>query len=171
MTLPNNNATSPHEASPTRQIICWLTGLLIAYMLIISSMAHLGNPYQFLAAIRAYRLIPLLPQTIAETAAVFLPFLHVTLAVCLITRYAQRSAFCVGFLLFLFYTIAQTTTYVRGIKVGCGCFGPSEELIGAKSIGLAATSCLVCLFGCWISRFQGRKSIPSNPPAPVGASS
>jgi hypothetical protein len=135
-----------------RPLVVWLTGLLVAYLLLASSIAHLGNPYQFLAAIRAYQLIPTLPQTGAELVAIFLPFLHVTLAICLIGRVAQRSAFAVGFLMFLVYTIAQSSVYARGIKVGCGCFGPSEELIGVKSIGLAAASCAVCLFGWWMSR-------------------
>jgi hypothetical protein len=139
---------------------------VVAYALLASAIAHLGNPYQFLAAIRAYQLIP---QTGSELAAVFSPFLHVTLALCLISGYAQRPAFCIGFFLFLIYAVAQSTALARGLKVGCGCFGPSEELIGVRSIGLAIVLCLVCLLGCWVSRSECRKSIPSGPSATVGA--
>lgn len=150
-------------------IVGWLIGLFVAYVLLASAIAHLGNPYQFLAAIRAYQLIPVLPQAGAELGATLLPFLHVTLAVCLITRCAPRSAFCVGVFLFLFYAVAQTTALARGLKVGCGCFGPSEDLIGVRSIGLAIASSLACAFGYWALRSQCRTTLPSSPPATASA--
>jgi hypothetical protein len=138
----------------------WLSGLVIAYLLLISAIAHIGNPYQFLAAIRSYQLSPLVPELGMELAAIVLPFLHLALALCLITGHAQREALRISGLLFLFYAIIQTTAWARGLQVNCGCFGPSEELIGIKSIGLALGASLICLFGWWVSQPRSHTFVP-----------
>lgn len=137
-------------------IVTWTTALFAAYFCLVSALGHLGNPYQFVAAIRAYQLIPIAHQVGAEIVAIFLPFVHLTLAVCLITKYAQRSAFGVGFFLFFFYTLAQASVLARGLKAGCGCFGPSEDLIGVKSIALSLT----CSLGCYIGLYSLRSQRP-----------
>lgn len=149
-------AAGKHSGRECRLTISWLVGLVVAYVLLMSAIPHIRNPYAFLATVRSYGL---LPRRGAETVALVLPFLHLTVALCLIGRQAQAAAFRVGAALFATYAGAQATTLARGMKLDCGCFagfGAQEapRLIGAGSISLAAGLSLVCLLGCWTASAQ-----------------
>ena len=131
----------------------WVAGLVVSYLLLLSAISHLNNPYRFLESIYEYRL---LPRYGAEFVAVVLPFLHIAISLCLIAGHEPASTFAVGCCLFLLYAGAQVFTLVQGIEVDCGCFGgivaaESKSLVGSKSIGLAAFSAFLCLFGWWAS--------------------
>jgi hypothetical protein len=128
-------------------------GLLVAYGLLASALAHLNNPYAFLASIYEYQLVP---RWAAEILAATLPFLHIAIAFCLIGRYQQPKSFAVGGLLFTIYLCAQSTALIQGRDIGCGCFGfmsnrDEQELIGWKSTSIAGISAFACLVGWWTS--------------------
>jgi hypothetical protein len=161
-------AKQTERSISVQSVVCGFTSLAVAFVLLVAAITHLGNPYQFLASIRQYQL---LPERAAEAAAVVLPFLHVTLALSLIARYAQVAAFRIGTYLFAIYTVAQISALVRGLKVGCGCFGPSEDLIGPKSIALATGMCLACGLGWWLSRSIRPEPGRFDQPDPLGAGS
>lgn len=150
--------TTQSPDSPTRQgdrrhswgLAAWLAALVIAYLLALSGVSHLNNPYQFLAAIYDYRL---LPGGFAKAAAFTLPFVHLALACALVVRQVPQ-VFLLSGGLFTLYTLAQLLAWSRGLEIDCGCFRglqPSTEtpLIGAKSIGLAAVSAGVSAVGFW----------------------
>jgi methylamine utilization protein MauE len=132
-------------------LTAWLAGLLVACALLTSAYAHLQNPYRFLEAIYGYRL---LPRAVAELLAAVLPFLHITLALCLIAGYWLTAAFRIGTVLFLVYMLAQTSVLARQMRADCGCFGSSatSRPIGLGSVMLAAGILLCCLLGLWYSR-------------------
>ena len=124
--------------------------MAIAYLLTLSGVSHLNNPYQFLAAIYDYRL---LPGGLAKAAAFLLPFVHLALACALVVRQVPQ-VFMLSAGLFTLYAIAQILALSRGLKIDCGCFGgihasAEAPLIGAKSIGLAVVSAGVSLVGFW----------------------
>jgi len=155
-----------HPVAGWLSTVRWAVGLLIAFLLLASAITHLGNPYQFLSSIYSYDLVP---RLVAELLAATLPFLHIALAICLISGLAQRSVFGIGSLLFLLYTVVQTTTLFRGLEVDCGCFTNSEvSPIDVKSIGLAAVCALVSLIGWSSSARPGRVSATPPSSAAVG---
>lgn len=129
----------------------WVAGIFVACLLLSSAIAHLSNPYRFLDAIHGYRLVP---RLLAELLTALLPFMHLTIAMLLIAGFARRAAFRVGFMLFLLYAVAQTATLLRGLEVGCGCFGPAKSMapIGPRTIALAVVGLTMCLLGGWIER-------------------
>ena len=73
----------------------WIIGIFVAYLLLSSAIAHLKNPYRFLASIYEYRIFP---RWCAEALAVILPFMHIAIAISLIASYEQMSTFAIGFL-------------------------------------------------------------------------
>jgi len=138
------------DARHTCGFAAWLAGLAIAYLLALSGLSHLNNPYQFLDAIYAYRL---LPAGLAKATAVVFPFAHLALACSLVVRQVPQL-FLLSGAIFTLYTLVQVLAWSRGLEIDCGCFGgihPTTDapLIGAKSIGLAAGSAGVSLVGFW----------------------
>jgi hypothetical protein len=129
-------------------LLSWATRLPIAYLLLSSAVAHLGNPYQFLITIGGYDLVP---EAVGQILAGLLPFLHIAMALCLLFGYALRTVFAVGSCLFLTYGIAQFSAYLRGLEIACGCFGhsPTEIPIGMRSIALASAAAALCVCGWW----------------------
>ena len=145
----------------------WLFALGVAYLLLMSAISHINNPYVFLDTVLSYQLLPL---TAAEAVAAFLPFLHITLSICLITEDARRSAFGVCVFLFAVYATAQSLTLLQGLKVDCGCFsgfGVAEEddTIGAYSIGMSLGCALLSVLGVWATRATKSAGISNNPSA------
>ena len=150
---PTRGACSRHSWG----LAAWLSGLAIAYLLTLSGVSHLNNPYQFLAAIYDYRL---LPGGFAKAAAFALPFVHLALACTLVVRQVPQ-VFLLSGGLFTLYTLAQILAWSRGLEIDCGCFGgihPTTDapLIGAKSIGLAVVSAGVSLVGFWAAVREGQ---------------
>lgn len=132
------------------EFVPWLIGLVVACPLLVSALAHLQNPYRFLDAIYNYQLVP---RTVAELLAEFLPFLHLTIALCLIAGIARAAAFGVGSVLFLTYTCAQLAVLMRRMTVDCGCWGPTATArpVGASSVSLALGAFVVCFLGWWLT--------------------
>lgn len=127
--------------------IGWLVGLAIGYLLLRSAIAHLNNPYRFLATILSYQLVS---RVAAEVLAAVLPFVDLVIAICLISTTYRRSGFLAGSVLFLIYSAAQSSVYFRGMKVDCGCFGLSSSgSVNVDSIGLASCACIACFLGWW----------------------
>lgn len=162
---PNNWISSHTRRCTLRTNAAWILGLVIATLLLSSSIKHLQNPYQFLDSIYAYRILPRLGT---EIAAAILPFVHIAISICLIARWHQSSAFGLGCFLFLLYAGAQISTIVRGIEIDCGCFSgfqsaDTEEPIGLKSVSLPVVSALLCFLGWCASDASSAKSSISLP--------
>jgi hypothetical protein len=139
----------------------WICGLIVAYLLLVSAIPHLNNPYHFLASIYEYRLVPRLG---AEALAMFLPFLHILIAFCLITRFQIRTAFTTGLILFLSYITAQILALLHGEPIACGCFesfgaNAKEHLVGTRSILLAAIAGLICLAALYSSSRHSKQAM------------
>ena len=149
-THPPDSQTRQGDRRHSWGLAAWLAALAIAYLLALSGVSHLNNPYQFLAAIYEYRL---LPGGLAKAAAFVLPFVHLALACTLVVRQVPQ-VFLLSGSLFTLYTLAQILAWSRGLNIDCGCFGgiqPTTETpsIGAKSIGLAVVSAGVSVVGFW----------------------
>src|SRR5690242_9041264 len=95
---------SERSASPRAQswssAIAWVIGLAVSYLLLLSAIAHLNNPYVFLASVYEYRLVPRIGT---EVLAMLLPFLHITIALCLIAGHRPSTMFTAASALFATY--------------------------------------------------------------------
>ncbi|QJT07823.1 MauE/DoxX family redox-associated membrane protein [Oceanidesulfovibrio marinus] len=88
------------------------------------------HPDQFAQIIRAYRLVP---DVLVNPAAVWLPWLELTLGILLLLNRWASGALLLANLLFLVFLAALAVNAVRGIDVNCGCFVTTPEA-GAESM-------------------------------------
>jgi len=135
----------------------------LAYVLLRSAFAHLGNPYYFLSTLYSYEL------TGAEAGlgvALVAPFLQMVLAACLLTRWWLREAYLLALLLFVLFVSAQASTLTRGLSISCGCFGAAEGLaVGPRTLVVAGGAALASLFGWLYSLRRGPAGAPDRSPA------
>ena len=137
-------------------LIRWPVAFIVALALLASAIGHINNPYQYLSDIHGYQL---LPKTVAIGAAMTLPFLHLTIAICLMLDFQQKPAFAVCGVLFILYGLAQCSALARGLETGCGCFSfgnTTETPIDIHSIGLTCLLALICVAGFFSVRDTGR---------------
>lgn len=123
----------------TDQLIYWITSFILAAVL-LSGYDKMLYPSDF--AVTVYR-FHLLPGVLVNFAALYLPWLEIVCAVCLlfIPRYRSAALWIVLILLAVF-TAAIGINLWRGAAFGCGCFGrgaadqPLSWLSAARNTGL-----------------------------------
>ncbi len=108
-----------------------LASWILGVALLLSGIPHLGNPYYFLSSVYAYDLIG---PGLGQLVAMVLPILQLLLAACLITRFFRPGAHLIVLPMLLGFAILQTSAKLRGLDIGCGCFGPDEDTIGWFSL-------------------------------------
>lgn len=109
-----------------------IVALGLALILLRSAFAHLGNPYYFLSTVYSYQ------QTgieLGKGVAAILPFLQMTVAVCLLLRWWLGPAYLMAALMFTIFFGAQVLALRKGLDLSCGCFGAADSLhVGAKTL-------------------------------------
>ena len=110
----------------------FLIRLLLGIVLLVSSFGKILDPQSFAENLVAYQLIPS-PQWV-KYIAVTLPWVEWICAVFLLLGVFTRSAaiLCSG--LFLSFITAMSVALFRGLKINCGCFAPTGEMIGPLSL-------------------------------------
>jgi uncharacterized membrane protein YphA (DoxX/SURF4 family) len=140
-------------ASPTRGAMTgrrrlagevdWILRLLIGGIFIWSGAAHLANPYYFLSTVYQYQL------TSAEVGALiasYLPFLELTLAICLLGGLCRRPVWVLTALLLVLFVVAQSSALARGLKISCGCFGPEiNRPVDKTSVGFTSVLAVLAI--------------------------
>jgi hypothetical protein len=131
-----------------RNVLRWICSLFIALLLLTSGYTHISNPYQFLQAIYAYRIVS---DWLGIVLAGFLPCLHISLAIALLMRVElRRPALGMSAALLASYAIVQSIALSRGLNISCGCFSSYQTgLISFRSIGIAAGASAVSVVGFW----------------------
>jgi hypothetical protein len=100
--------------------VTWIFG--IAFLL--SGIPHWGNPYFFLGSVYAYKLVN---PGIGQIAAIGMPLIQLTFAVCFLTRTFLDAAHLGTLFLFLCFAAVQSIAWFRGLDISCGCFGPGHD--------------------------------------------
>lgn len=101
-------------------VVTWIFGLTF----LIAGFPHWSNPYYFLGSVYAYKLVE---PGVGQMIAMGMPIIQLVLALCFLTRtFLDASHLVTLFLLSCFATV-QTTAYIRGLDISCGCFGPGHE--------------------------------------------
>lgn len=131
---------------------CKLLAILyVSYLLLTSAIAHLQNPYHFLAAVLDYQI---LSNRLAVFASGILPFLHICIATSLLLMPRVEKTFLTAGVLFTAYTLGQFAALFEGRNISCGCFGFEETAseIGWSSLLLSSSIVASCIVGALASR-------------------
>jgi len=111
-------------------IATWVIGLAF----LIAGFPHWSNAYYFLGSVYAYKLVE---PGVGQMIAMGMPIVQLVLALCFLTRtFLDATHLATLFLLASFATV-QTSAWLRGLDISCGCFGPGHDSpIGWFSLSL-----------------------------------
>ena len=97
--------------------------ILLSCVFVYAAWSKLQDPALFADMIRSYRLVP---DMMANWAAIILPPLELVAGLAIIfTKWSRESALLITGMLLVFL-VGLTQAWLRGLKIDCGCFGPSE---------------------------------------------
>jgi hypothetical protein len=113
--------------------------LSVGIIFLLSGYAHIENPYYYLYSIYAYEIVG---ANLGKVIAEILPFLQVSISVCLLAGVFSRGALISAAGLLLTYTFVQYSGISRGLTISCGCFGT----YGSGLLGTASLATVVVLF-------------------------
>ncbi len=111
-----------------RDVVGLLARLFLGIVLIVAGAAKVGRPLTAQRAVQAYEIMP---QGLAGTIGLVLPFLEIALGVLLVLGLFTRIAAAVGTLLMVAFIIGIAQAWSRGLTIDCGCFGGGGQ-IGAN---------------------------------------
>jgi putative oxidoreductase len=105
--------------------------LILGVIFVVAAYMKLRAPWiEFAGSLNAFEL---LPEWALEPVAKTLPWAELALGVALISGIGQRwFALIASLLLTLFFTV-MVRSYIVGLKIDCGCFGPGDAL-GPKTL-------------------------------------
>jgi uncharacterized membrane protein YphA (DoxX/SURF4 family) len=141
------------QASAGRERVLDLVGLLarlfLGIVLIYAGGSKVGHPLTAQRAVQAYEV---LPDGLANTVGLALPFLEIVLGVLLVLGLFTRPAAIVATVLMVVFVLGISQAWARGLTIDCGCFG------GGGKIGAADTrypqeiarDALFALTGAWL---------------------
>jgi uncharacterized membrane protein YphA (DoxX/SURF4 family) len=118
-----------------------LLRLFIGGMFVYAAWDKVLNPYGFAVSIRAYKIIPF---ALSNFVALGISWSELVAGIMLILGVMPRKAAGAIFVLLSVFTLAITTTVVRGMVIDCGCFG-SEG--GSSTSWILIVRNLALLFG------------------------
>ena len=111
-------------------IATWTIGLSF----LIAGFPHWSNSYYFLGSIYAYKLVE---PGIGQIMAMGMPIIQLVLALCFLTRVFLDAAHLATLFLLVSFAAVQTSAYIRGLDISCGCWGPGHDsTIGWFSLSL-----------------------------------
>jgi hypothetical protein len=109
-------------------IVGWAARLVVAAVFIAAAAPKILDPAAFAAAIRNYQTFPYWTW---NGLAALVPMLELVGAVALLTPKRRPAALLLGGLTLAFIALIASVI-VRGIDIGCGCFG---EASAAEAVG------------------------------------
>jgi len=125
---------------------------------LIAGFPHWANSYYFLGSVYAYQLVE---PGVGQVVAMSFPIIQLVIALCLLTRtfldasHLATMGFLIGF------ATVQTSAYMRGLYISCGCFGPGVD----STIGWFSLSLVYGLLT--LSVIRNAIFLFSRPPVPV----
>ncbi len=160
---PGMRQDIPLISSAKRWLVC-SARLLLGGIFLYASLAKIGKPYHFAAAIAAYQL---LPPTLVGVATVFIPWVEAVAAMALLSGLKPRSAVLVLSGLMLIFMAAIAITMARGLAIDCGCGLLVERPVGWLAL-LEDGLLLGLLLALYVALLPPRQ--PEAIPSPSGPS-
>jgi uncharacterized membrane protein YphA (DoxX/SURF4 family) len=105
----------------------------VGALLIWASQGRLLDPQPLADAIDDYRILPL---AVVNVTAVTLPWVELIAGLCLIAGLGTPGAGLATAALAVVYTCAVSSALVRGLDIGCGCFGGGSETLSWSDLWL-----------------------------------
>lgn len=131
-----------------QKIYRWAGGIamLVIVAVLLSGWQKVLHPAEFALAVYRYRL---LPDVLVNLVALFIPWLEMVCAICLlfIPKY-RRPALWLVLMLLLAFTAGVGIALVRGASIGCGCFSLSPMARPMTWFHVARNAGLVLLTVC-----------------------
>ncbi|MBL7995759.1 DoxX family membrane protein [bacterium] len=120
-------------------------GLIFVY----ASIEKITYPEPFAQNIIAYEI---LPQALANIAAIWLPWLEMFCGLLLIAGIWVRANAAILSILLTIFIIAIASALIRGLDISCGCFevGDSEAMVGWRRVIEDAGMMILSL---WLMKF------------------
>ena len=125
----------------------------LALVLFYASADKLLHPQDFAAIVKGYHV---LPGSLVNPVAVWLPWLELLLGLCLVSGYWCEGAATLTAGLFAVFWLLLIVSWARGIDVTCGCFSTKPAEPGAETtpmlfyIGRDAVLLGLALFTAWV---------------------
>jgi uncharacterized membrane protein YphA (DoxX/SURF4 family) len=141
------------EPSTGRERLLDVVGLVLRLflggVLIYAGATKIGHPLTSQRAVQAYEL---LPDGLANTIGLALPFLEVVLGVLLVLGLFTRPAAIASTVLMVIFVLGISQAWARGLTIDCGCFGGGGK-IGATETKYPqeiARDVVFALAGAWL---------------------
>jgi len=145
--------SSPIRCGATLGLIGGVARFVLAVPFLLSSAAHLDNPYAFVANIMEYHVVGF---RVAVAMAFCLPWLHLVIGLCLAIRFFDVTALHLAAGLLLVYTTAQLVAFMTGRSIDCGCFGVHSSEISLSSVVKVASLAFIALWLVSYHRWRRR---------------
>jgi putative oxidoreductase len=145
-----NNIPSTNEITKSNRMqiaasrLTTVLAIVVGIVFLRSSVPHLLNQYDFLDSVLNYKMLPI---SVAEFTASWLPWMQIVLASCLIFAVFRRAAWSFSIVLFVGFFVAQLSVLVRGLEIDCGCFGKSDTPISIVSVSLVLGLAFISIIG------------------------
>jgi|HubBroStandDraft_6_1064221.scaffolds.fasta_scaffold238088_2 putative oxidoreductase len=105
--------------------------LILGAIFVYAAYAKLRAPWiEFVGSLNAFEI---LPESALEPVAKTLPWCELALGVALISGIWQRWFALIASVLLAFFFTVMLRSYIVGLKIDCGCFGPGDAL-GPKTL-------------------------------------
>jgi putative oxidoreductase len=154
----------PHRIA-FRNLIPRIVTIGIALVLVWSGVEHLKNPFAFLTSILRYRIIQ---GQIATFVAAVLPVFQTVLAAMMILGISRRATSLAAALLLTAFSLVQMSALLRGLDIGCGCFGASNNApITVWSVARVSMLAAVVWLAYWIDSPLEAKSSDATGSTPM----
>lgn len=97
-----------------------LARLILGGVLLAAGYLKAGTPAKSQMAVRAYEILPI---DIANILGLLLPWVEIGVGLLLILGVAVKTSAAIGTGFMLFFIIAISQAWARGLSIDCGCFG------------------------------------------------
>jgi len=105
-----------------------------------SSLPKIRQSYDFLSDVYSYEIVG---PKIGLLVAMVLPWLELLVGICLIGGIFVSGALLVCIGMAAIFTFALSSVLWRGLKISCGCFGDTSDVISASTVIRAAVILLL----------------------------
>jgi hypothetical protein len=140
MTLSSADGSNPPSLglSSIGRGMAWGLRLFLGALLVYSGLVKLYDPIAFLDIVYKYELVG---ERGGIIAALLIPIIELSVGASLVAG-SSRAGAMTAFALLLLFAAAQTSAWMRGLAIDCGCFSGSANgnLVGPWTI--ARTSLL-----------------------------
>jgi uncharacterized membrane protein YphA (DoxX/SURF4 family) len=112
-----------------RRILFLATRIILGAIFVYASVDKILHPAAFAEAVYNYQI---LPDSLVNLTAIFLPWLELILGACLIAGIWMPATTLIANMLLVAFTAALLFNLARGLDIHCGCFSTDTE-VGASN--------------------------------------